>query len=110
MSEENIVDLRSDTVTRPSAEMRQALAEAPVGDDVFGDDPTINRLQEQVAEMLGKEAALFVPSGTMANQIALKTLTQPGDQIIAHADSHVYHYEGGGAGGAGRMLVLPAIG
>ena len=95
MQDEPPVDLRSDTVTRPSVGMRRALAEAPVGDDVFADDPTVNQLQQQVAELLGKESALFVPSGTMANQVALKTLTQPGDQIIAHAHSHVYHYEAG---------------
>jgi len=95
MQDETSVDLRSDTVTRPSAGMRRALAEAPVGDDVFGDDPTVNRLQERVAKLMGMEAALFLPSGTMANQVALRALTQPGDQIIAHADSHVYQYESG---------------
>ncbi len=95
MSESKVVDLRSDTVTRPSPGMRQAIAEAEVGDDVFGDDPTVNRLQEKVAELLGKEAAIFVPSGTMANQTAIRAQTQPGDEIISHADSHYYHYEAG---------------
>lgn len=90
-----IVDLRSDTVTRPTAAMRRAIAEAEVGDDVFGDDPTINRLQGRVAELLGKEAAIFVPSGSMANQTAIRAQTEPGDEIIAHADSHIYHYEAG---------------
>ncbi len=90
-----IVDLRSDTVTRPSPGMRAVMAEAEVGDDVFGDDPTINRLQEKVAELLGKEAALYVPSGSMANQASIRAHTQPGDEIIAHADSHIYHYEAG---------------
>ncbi len=90
------VDLRSDTVTRPSPEMRRAMAMAEAGDDVFGDDPTVNRLQEKVAELLGKEAALYVSSGTMANQTAIRAQTQPGDEIIAHADSHSYHYEAGG--------------
>ena len=90
-----IVDLRSDTVTKPTPEMRAAMAEAEVGDDVFGGDPTINRLQERVAELLGKEAAIYVPSGSMANQTSLRTHTQPGDEIIAHADSHIYHYEAG---------------
>ncbi len=71
------------------------MAEAEVGDDVFGDDPTVNRLQEKVAELLGKEAAIYVPSGSMANQTAIRSQTQPGDEIIAHADSHIYHYEGG---------------
>jgi threonine aldolase len=89
------VDLRSDTVTRPSPEMRRAMAEAEVGDDVFGDDPTVNRLQEKVAEVLGKEAALYVASGTMANETAIRALTRPGEEIIAHQDSHVYHYEAG---------------
>ena len=90
-----VVDLRSDTVTRPTAGMRQALATAEVGDDVFGDDPTVLHLQERVADLLGKEAALFVPSGTMANQLALRSQTQPGDQFICEAGAHVYNYEGG---------------
>jgi len=89
------VDLRSDTVTKPSPEMRRAIAEAEVGDDVLGDDPTVIALQEQVARLMGKEAALFVPSGSMANQTAIRALTQPGDEIIAHQDSHFYHYEAG---------------
>ena len=89
------VDLRSDTVTRPSPGMRRAMAEAEVGDDVFGDDPTVNRLQERVAALLGKEAAIYVPSGSMANQTSIRAQTQPGDEIIAHRDSHPYHYEGG---------------
>ena len=89
------VDLRSDTVTKPSPDMRRAMAEAEVGDDVFGDDPTVNKLQERVAELLGKEAAIYVPSGSMANQSAIRSQTQPGDEIIAHADSHIYHYEAG---------------
>lgn len=95
MSHDRPIDLRSDTVTRPSPEMRRVMAEAQVGDDVFGDDPTVNRLQERVASMLGKEAALFVPSGSMANETAIRAQTQPGDEIIVHADSHVYHYEAG---------------
>lgn len=95
MNDRPLIDLRSDTVTKPSPEMRRAIAEAQVGDDVFGDDPTVNRLQEKVAELLGKEAALYVPSGTMANEAAIRAQTQPGDQIIAHFDSHAYHYEGG---------------
>jgi threonine aldolase len=93
------VDLRSDTITRPSPEMRRAMAEAEVGDDVFGDDPTVNRLQEKVASLLGKEAAIYVPSGSMANQTAIRAQTQPGDEIIAHADSHIYHYEAGAPAG-----------
>lgn len=90
------VDLRSDTVTRPTAAMRRAMAEAEVGDDVLGDDPTVKRLERQVAERLGKEAALFVPSGTMSNAAAIRTHTQPGDEIIAETTSHIYVYEGGG--------------
>jgi threonine aldolase len=95
MSSNNIVDLRSDTVTRPTPAMRRAMAEAEVGDDVLGDDPTVNALQERVAAMMGKEAAVFVPSGSMANQTAIRALTQPGDEIIGHQDSHFYQYEGG---------------
>src|SRR2546430_13071965 len=83
-----LIDLRSDTVTRPSPAMRRAMAEAPVGDDQYGEDPSVNRLQDRIAELLGKEAALFVPSGTMSNQIALKLLTRPGDEVIL-ADAHM---------------------
>ena len=96
---QKLIDLRSDTVTRPSHEMRQAMAEAEVGDDVFGEDPTVNRLQEQAAKLLGKEAALFVPSGIMANQLAIRASTQPGDEVIIEAQAHIFHYEAG-AGGA----------
>ncbi|UCC29843.1 MAG: low-specificity L-threonine aldolase [Phycisphaerales bacterium] len=99
MSDVRLVDLRSDTVTRPSPGMRKAIAEAQVGDDVFGDDPTVNCLQEKVASLLGKEAAIYVPSGTMANQTAIRAQTQPGDEIIAHGDSHIYHYEAGAPAG-----------
>ncbi|HXG38042.1 MAG TPA: low-specificity L-threonine aldolase [Bacteroidota bacterium] len=93
MKSQKIIDLRSDTVTKPSPAMRQAMAEAEVGDDVFGEDPTVNRLQEKVASLLGKEAALFVPSGMMANQLAIKIHTQPGDEIIVESDSHIFNYE-----------------
>jgi len=92
------IDLRSDTVTRPSDGMRQAMYEAEVGDDVYGEDPSVNRLQERVAALLGKEAALFVPSGTMANQICLHVLTEPGDEVILERGSHVFNYESGAAG------------
>src|SRR5262249_17318800 len=91
------IDLRSDTVTRPGAAMREAMARADVGDDVYGEDTTVNRLQETVAALLGKEAALFVPSGTMANQIALRCLTEPGDAAIAARDAHIQLYEAGAA-------------
>ncbi|MDP2312023.1 MAG: GntG family PLP-dependent aldolase [Pseudomonadota bacterium] len=91
-----IVDLRSDTVTKPTAAMRRAMADAEVGDDVFGEDPTINRLEAVVAERLGKEAALFVPSGTQANQIAIRCLTEPGDEVILEQSAHPFLYEAGG--------------
>ena len=94
---ENIVDLRSDTVTKPTPAMRKAMAEAEVGDDVYGEDPTVNALQEKVAKILGKEAAIFVPSGTMANQLAIKSHTQPGDEVIIETSSHAYNFEGGSA-------------
>ena len=90
-----LLDFRSDTITRPTAGMRRAMAEAEVGDDVFGDDPSVNRLQERVAEILGKEAALFVASGTMSNLIGVRTHCRPGDEMICEADCHVYHYEQG---------------
>jgi len=91
----DFIDLRSDTVTRPTPSMRKVMAEAEVGDDVFGEDPTVNVLQEKVAHLLGKEAALFVPSGTMANQLSIKSHTQPGDEVIIEASSHPYNFEGG---------------
>lgn len=87
------IDLRSDTVTQPTDEMRRAMAEAPVGDDVYGEDPTIRRLEELGASMIGKEAALFVPSGTMGNQVAILTHTQRGEEIIVDANSHIFMYE-----------------
>jgi threonine aldolase len=92
------IDLRSDTVTKPSAGMRKAMAEAEVGDDVYGEDPTLNTLHERVTEMFGKEAALFMPSGTMANQVALMTHTRPGDEIIIERGSHLPNHEAGGLG------------
>ena len=93
-----IIDLRSDTVTKPSSEMKSVMNSAPVGDDVFGEDPTINALEEKAANMFGMEAALFVPSGTMSNQIAIKIHTKPGEDIICDYFSHIYQYEGGGIG------------
>jgi threonine aldolase len=96
------IDLRSDTVTLPSEGMRQAMAAAPVGDDQYGEDPSVNRLQERIAELLGKEAALFVPSGTMANQIGLKILTRPGDEVVLGDEAHiVWHESGAGAANSG---------
>ena len=90
-----MIDLRSDTVTRPTQEMRRAMAQAPVGDDVFGEDPTINRLEESVAAILGKEAAMYCPSGTMTNQIAIFVGTGRGDEVILHEGAHVFNYEAG---------------
>ena len=89
------IDLRSDTVTQPTPAMRAAMAEAPVGDDVYGEDPTVNRLQEAAAARIGKEAALFVPSGTMANQIALRALSRPGNVVLASENAHLLVYESG---------------
>ena len=90
------IDLRSDTVTRPTPEMRRAMADAEVGDDVMNEDPTVLKLQEKTAELFGKEAALFVPSGTMANQIAVGLHARPGDELICEPNSHIYLWEGGG--------------
>jgi len=92
----DLIDLRSDTVTRPSAGMREAMARAEVGDDVYGEDPTVNLLQERVAELLGKEGALWVPSGVMANQLCLGALVGPGEEIVCERGAHVINYEGGG--------------
>lgn len=98
----DIIDLRSDTVTKPSPEMRKAIAAAPVGDDQFGEDPTVNLLQERIASLLGKESALWVPTGTMSNQIALRALTRPGDDVIVSQESHaVWHETGAAAANAG---------
>jgi threonine aldolase len=94
----DVVDLRSDTVTRPTPAMRRAMAEAEVGDDGFGDDPTVNRLEQRFAERMGKEAALFVPSGTMANQVALRVLAPPGSLVVAGRRQHVVSHEGGAFG------------
>ncbi|MCA9292548.1 MAG: aminotransferase class I/II-fold pyridoxal phosphate-dependent enzyme [Phycisphaerales bacterium] len=90
------IDLRSDTVTKPTQPMLDAMMRAKVGDDVLGDDPTINALQDRCAELFGKAAACFVPSGTMANLLAIRSQTEPGDEIICHPESHIYHYETGG--------------
>src|SRR5580692_6475498 len=90
------VDLRSDTVTRPTPAMLDAMMQAEVGDDVFGEDPSINELERMAAELFGMEAALYSPSGTMSNQIGIKCHTQPGDEVICERSSHVYIYEGGG--------------
>ncbi len=90
-----IIDLRSDTITKPTQAMRNAMADAEVGDDVLGDDPTVKKLEALTAEILGKEAALYMPSGTMSNQVAVRCLTEPGDEIIMEQNSHCYYYEAG---------------
>jgi threonine aldolase len=103
----HVIDLRSDTVTWPTEEMRLAMAQAVVGDDVYGEDPTINRLEELGAQKVGKEAALFVPSGTMSNLVALLAHTRPGEEIIVGAEAHIYYYE---VGGLARVAgVLPRL-
>lgn len=104
------IDLRSDTVTRPTPEMRRVIANAEVGDDVLGDDPTIIKLQDAFAAKLGKEAACYVPSGSMANQASIRAHTEPGDEVIAHADSHIIHYETGGPAALSGVMIRPLTG
>ena len=94
------VDLRSDTVTQPTPAMRQAMAAAPVGDDVFGDDPSVNALQDRITALTGKEAALFMPSGTQSNLCALMAHCERGDEYLVGQNAHTYRYEGGGAAAA----------
>jgi threonine aldolase len=101
------VDLRSDTVTHPTAEMRRAMAEAEVGDDAYGEDPTVNRLESLAAALLGKEAALFTPSGTMANQLALRVLGRPGTEVLCGERAHVYRYEQAAAAGNAGVQLRP---
>lgn len=101
------IDLRSDTVSKPTPEMREAMAEAEVGDDVYGDDPTVNQLQEKAAEMLGKEAALFVPSGTMGNLLALLVHCSRGEEVICGDKSHIYVNEAGGMAALGGVYPHP---
>ena len=100
-----IIDLRSDTITLPTEEMRRAMYEAELGDDVYGEDPTVNRLEELAAQMVGKEAALFVPSGTMTNLIAVLTHTRPGDEIVVGSEAHMFWYEVGGASALGGVVI-----
>ncbi len=101
---EPFIDLRSDTVTKPTPRMREAMARAEVGDDVYGEDPTVNLLQERAAKLMGKEAAIFLPSGTMGNQVAIKCHTQPGDEVIVEASSHIYNYELGAMSAVSGVL------
>lgn len=105
-----ITDLRSDTVTRPTPEMRRAIAEAEVGDDVFGDDLTVRRLEERTADLLGHEAGLFVPSGTMGNQLAIRCHTRPGDEVLLDAGAHIWNYEGGAASALSGVQLRPVSG
>ncbi len=100
-----VIDLRSDTVTQPTEAMRRAIRDAELGDDVFEDDPTVKRLEEMAARLLGKEAALFMPSGTMANLVAVLTHTRRGDEVIVGDESHILHYEVGGASALGGVLL-----
>ncbi|MBL0870847.1 MAG: threonine aldolase family protein [Phycisphaerales bacterium] len=102
-----LIDLRSDTVTQPTDAMRRAMFAAPLGDDVLGDDPSVIALEKQVAELLGKPAALFTPSGTMANQLAIRCHTQPGDEVLAHEDSHIIHYETGAPAALSGVMINP---
>ncbi len=105
-----VIDLRSDTVTRPTPAMREAMARAEVGDDVYGEDPTVRRLEERSAALLGKEAALFVPSGTMANQLALAVLARAGDEVICEVGAHLYAFEGGGMAALWGVQARPLTG
>ncbi len=104
------IDLRSDTVTRPTPKMRQAIAQAEVGDDCYGEDPSANALQERAAALLGKERALFVPSGTMANQLAIKGHTRPGEEVILEATSHPFNYEAGAPAALSGVQCFPIAG
>lgn len=106
----NVIDLRSDTVTKPSPEMRKAMFDAEVGDDVYKEDPTVNKLEQYAAELLGKEAALFVPSGLMGNQICLNLLTNPMDEVICHKDAHIFIYESGSPAALSGIQLFPLEG
>jgi threonine aldolase len=103
----SVIDLRSDTVTRPTVPMREAMLAAPVGDDVFGDDPSVLALETRVATLLGKEAAIYVPSGVMANQIAVRLHVNPGEEAIVHSGCHIYNYEGGAAAALSGVSLRP---
>jgi threonine aldolase len=106
----SVIDLRSDTVTRPTQAMWEAMRHAPLGDDVLGDEPTVARLEAEVAGRLGKAAALFVPSGTMANQLAIRCHCEPGDEIVAHRESHIIHYETGAPAAISGCMIRPLEG
>ncbi len=104
------IDLRSDTVTQPTERMRELMRQAPVGDDVYQEDPTVNKLEAEAAALVGKEAALFVSSGTMGNLLALMSHTQPGEEVILEADSHIYCYEVGGISRIAGLIPRPITG
>ena len=106
-----MIDLRSDTITQPTPEMRQAMAEAPVGDDVLGDDPTVIALEQRTADLLGKEAAVYMPSGTMTNQVAIRVHTESGDEALMDANAHTFFYEGGGPAALSGVMcrLLPGV-
>jgi len=106
-----IIDLRSDTVTKPTPAIRAAMAAAEVGDDVLGDDPTVNELERRTAEVLGKPAAVYMPSGTMTNQVALRTHTEPGDEVMLDENAHTYLLEGGAPAALSGVMtrLLPGV-
>ena len=105
-----VIDLRSDTVTKPTAGMRQAMAYPDVGDDVYGEDPTVNRLEAMAAELLGKEAGLFVPTGVMGNQLSIRLHAQPGDEVLIESSSHIIRYEGGSASSLSGVQLSCVVG
>ena len=105
-----IIDLRSDTLTVPTKEMREFMMNAEVGDDVFGEDPTVNQLQKKVADLLGKEAALFVASGTMGNQTCINGLTRPGDEVICDREAHIFNYESSSVARLSGIQIYPLDG
>ena len=107
---EKMIDLRSDTLTKPSKEMLVAMSNAEVGDDVYKEDPTVNELEEFVADLFGKEAALFVPTGVMGNQICLNVLTSPTDEVICHRDAHIFHFESGSPAALSGIQLYPVDG
>ena len=105
-----MIDIRSDTVTKPTTEMREAMAAAAVGDDVYGDDPTVRELEELTAELMGKEDAVFVPTGSMSNQVAIRTHTEPGDLILTDHSAHLIRSEGGAAAALSGVTMKPLPG
>ncbi len=105
-----MIDMRSDTVSQPTPEMRRVMAEAKVGDDVYSDDPTVRTLENRTAELLGKEAAVYMPTGTMSNQVALRTHTESGDEVLADINAHIFHNEGGAPAGLSGLTIRPLMG